>query len=181
MNIFVLDRDPVQAARMHCDKHVVKMVLETAQLLSTASRRAGSEPDHPRMKALAEAYMQKHMPLAYKPTHVNHPCTKWATSNSVRWRWLYQLGKELCKEYTYRYGKVHKSQAVIESLHFPLFDSCWIEPDLEPFVLAMPDQYKTDDPVESYRNYYLNEKLGLLYYTKRKPPDWLEGIAERKY
>ena len=150
MNIFYLDRDPKTCASMHCDKHVVKMVLETAQLLCTTQWLCGS-------------------PAQYKATHKNHPSAVWARENISNYRWLCKLGLELCYEYTHRYGKIHKSQSIIE----------WCvnnEPTLPNGVfsdppLAMPDHCKTSDSVESYRNYYIKEKSHLASW-KTKRPDW---------
>ena len=112
-------------------------------------------------------------PLAWQ----NHPCSKWATSNSVRWRWLRQLGLELCKEYTYRYGRVHTTQALIENAIYPVFGGCWITPNLEPFEQCMLPQYKCDDAITAYRNYYIGAKQHLLSYTKREVPFWLLEIG----
>ena len=93
MNIFYLDSRPHVAAKDHCDKHVVKMILESAQMLCTAHRELdGDVPD-----------------VFYKSTHKNHPSTIWARSKAGNYRWLYDLFVSLCDEYTYRYGKVHLS------------------------------------------------------------------------
>ena len=152
MNIFVLDEDPVFAARMLCDKHVVKMVLESAQLLSTTYWHFGQE-------------------APYKQTHKNHPCAVWARTSSANYEWLWDHGMAIAEEYTYRYGKVHKSQAVIEKLAalpvgIPMGN-------LTTFALAMPDKYKCDDVVESYRAYYIGDKGYMLSYKKREIPDWI--------
>ena len=148
MNIFVLDRNPILAAQYQHDKHVVKMVLETAQLLSTARPFEGS----------------------YKPTHHNHPCTKWAAASETNYSWLLLHGFALAEEYTYRYGKRHKSYDVMLAAHktFPTFN---VEPDT--FALAMPDQYKQVDPVAAYRAYYIAEKVNQSRWTKRPTPEWL--------
>jgi hypothetical protein len=92
MNIFYLDPNPQVAARYHVDKHVVKMVLESAQLLSAA-----------------HFVLDKNNEGMYKPTHINHPCSKWTRESKANYLWLYQLFKELSHEYTFRYGKVHKT------------------------------------------------------------------------
>ena len=92
MNIFFLSLDPAEAARLHCDKHVVKMILESCQLLYCAHWMCGTI-----------------MPSnAYKKTHPNHPCAKWVRESQANYRWLCRLGLELCGEYTFRYGKHHK-------------------------------------------------------------------------
>lgn len=148
MNIFVLDTDPSSAARLHLDKHIVKMPLETAQMLSTVN---GGTP--------------------YRITHKNHPCTIWAGKNKANYRWLVNLGLELCKEYTYRYGKVHKCQAVIEQLQSP--PKSVPDGEMSAFAQAMPDECKADDAVTAYRNYYLKHKMHIANWTKRDVPEWM--------
>ena len=96
MNIFILDEDIVLCARYHVDKHVVKMILETTQLLNNAyiKHNANLKP-------------------IYRETHKSHPCSLWASETSSNFEWLVALGMELCKEYSYRYGKVHKCQDIL--------------------------------------------------------------------
>lgn len=147
MNIFVLDLDPYKAAQYHCDKHVVKMVLETAQILSTITGHG------------------------YRPTHLNHPCTVWARESTANFQWLYDLGLALGKEFYHRYRKRHKSSFVIAE-QWPPPKSVPSGP-LTPFALAMPDEFKTEDPVESYRAYYRVGKEHILWYTRRELPEWL--------
>lgn len=144
MNIFVLDYDPVQAARAQCDKHVVKMIVETAQMLCTV----GIGP--------------------YKRTHVNHPCTVWAGHSLSNFNWLKIHGLELCKEYTFRYGREHKTEQVIRSV---LPGENMVDVGLSRFALAMPDEYKCEDVVRSYRAYY-HSKSSFARWTKRKVPSW---------
>jgi hypothetical protein len=152
MNIFVLHNNPKIAAQMHNDKHVVKMILETAQLLCTSIIVNGGE-------------------APYKCTHVNHPSAIWARESKANYLWLVKLGLFLCKEYTFRYNKVHKSKAVIEYClkNMPNFE----KKEMTDFALAMPDQYKLGSAVESYRAYYLGEKMPISNWTKRDKPDWL--------
>ena len=123
MNIFALSSDPHEAARWAIDKHVIKMVLETAQILSTVSWRYGVE-------------------APYRPTHAQHPCTLWAGETIANWHWLLEHGLALADEYARRYGREHKSRAVIEwaALH----GGRPAEGDLTPFAQAMPDQYRTE-------------------------------------
>ena len=161
MNIFALDNDPVQAAQMQCDKHVVKMVLETGQMLSTIQRGFGNDD-----------------PILYRPTHVNHPCTRWAAASAENYDWLVAHFDALADEYTYRYDKQHLTHKKLADVtrHAPtaLRDK---HAGLSPFALAMPDKYKSDDPVHSYRWYYLNDKANILYYTKRQRPRWLADMV----
>lgn len=151
MNIFALDVDPIMAARMHLDKHIVKMPLETAQILSTLNA-----PNAP-----------------YKPTHKNHPCTLWAGLTDSNYRWLVALGMALSNEYTHRYGKVHKSQAVIELLQLPPA-SVLVGP-LTAFALAMPDECKQDDAVLAYREYYRKHKAHIGTWKNRERPEFMDA------
>ena len=152
MNIFLLDTLPAQCAIYHVDRHVVKMILETAQLLSTACHL-------------------NDMPVRMQPTHRNHPSAVWARSTAGNWLWLRQLGIELCKEYTYRYEKIHACQDYIKTLPCPLKDG---ELNLLGMPQCMPDEYKNPDPVQAYRNYYAYGKRELHAWKKRRMPEWLE-------
>ena len=152
MNIFVLDHDARKAAQAHCDKHVVKMCLETAQLLCSPFP-PGDAP--------------------YRRTHYNHPCAVWARTSEANYEWLLDFGEYLFEEYTYRYCKMHGSK--------PAWDWCLYHYDrLEfpeigrtPFPQCMPEQYHRDDPVKAYRRYYLLEKVRIARWDKnRPPPDW---------
>ena len=158
MNIFVLHQNPWRAAQAHCDKHVVKMILETAQILSTVIRKK-----HP-TELLTELY---------KPTHINHPCVLWAEQSYPNMTWLYNLGMALCYEYKYRYGKVHASKKVIKVCGEIIPHCDYPQSGHTPFTQAMPAQYRQLNAVKAYRNYYKNEKADLLTYTKRPKPLWL--------
>jgi hypothetical protein len=152
MNIFILDRDPKVAATMLCDKHVVKMIVETAQILCTAASKLGHE-------------------VPYRPTHAKHPCTIWVGESQSNWNWLIEHGIAMCEEYTRRYNRTHKTQAVIEwcksSDISPIVDT-----GLTPFRLSMPDQYKCNDPIKSYRDYYIGEKSGFAKWKTAEPVWW---------
>ena len=154
MNIFVLDTDIKQCAQMHCDKHVVKMVLETAQLLSTANHING-----------------KWTPSMYKPTHMHHPCTIWTAESTGNYAWLYSLFKWLCVEYTFRYDKLHKCDIKLSGVLMPSRDAA-IQP-MTPFRQAMPELYKNDNVVKAYRAYYLGDKRDIATWNKtRAAPYW---------
>ena len=140
MNIFVLDANPKKCAEYHCDKHVVKMILETAQLLCGAHHMTMSTTDQ----------------IPYKLSHKNHPCAIWVRESLSNYLYLCELGLELCKEYTYRYGKRHKSQDVIEWCVTNKVQICYKGLTAQP--KAMPDECKTESVVESYRNYYMTSK-----------------------
>lgn len=157
MNIFILDNDPAQAAIYHCDKHVVKMVLESAQMLCTNLNLAKVE-------------------TPYKSCHMNHPCTIWARKTRSNFVWLCDLGLSLCMEYTYRYGKVHKSEEVIEycySMRDTIQDG-----ELTKFAQAMPEEFKDCDPVKAYRQFYIGEKKDFAVWSKRDIPNWFKEYAE---
>ena len=150
MNIFVLDEDPKTAAAMACDKHVVKMILETAQMLCTVGIASGYE-------------------MPYGATHKHHPCTLWAGESHANWDWLIDYGLSLCAEYTVRYGKIHKSQRIIEYAH--AMNISFDEQQLTPFAQAMPPQYKNECAVTAYRAYYMGEKARIATW-KTQTPDW---------
>jgi hypothetical protein len=156
MNIFVLDTDTKKCALYHNDKHVIKMILETAQLLCGVHHMTESTHTVP-----------------YKLSHKNHPSAIWARQCLENYIWLCDLGLELCKEYTFRYGKTHKSQAVIEwcLTHKP---KLIVNDDLTPFALAMPDECKVDDAIQSYRNYYMTEKRRMANWKNREIPEWFK-------
>jgi hypothetical protein len=149
MNIFILDDDPVDAAIAQCDKHIVKMPLESAQMLCTV--------------AFAKGRVAR-----YKPTHANHPCTLWVGESLSNWIWCRDHAIALCNEYTFRYGRRHASQDVIEELETPDFD----KKIGTAFVQAMPDDVKDSDPVIAYRNYYRKYKKDFVSWRRRSPPDW---------
>lgn len=161
MNIFFLSNDPDDCARQHCDKHVVKMILETAQLLSNAHHMLDGD--------------QVIKPI-YKLTHKNHPSAVWTRASVTHYEWLWMLLGTLCREYTHRYGKVHKVErdGLIEILKTPPVNiprSSWMS---EP-PPAMPDEYKVTNVVESYRNYYRGAKRSFARWTNREIPEWFNG------
>ena len=154
MNIFVVDEDPEIAAQSLCDKHVVKMILESAQMLCTCMPLISTDDKI----------------VLYKPAFKNHPCTVWARESQQNYSWLCAHAKALCSEYTRRYKKTHKSEAIIDFVianKSPLPDI-----GLTPFAQAMPDQYKDSNTVIAYRNYYLGEKKRLAVWKYSNPPTW---------
>lgn len=158
MNIFFLSKDPIEAASMMCDKHVVKMILESAQMLSTAHRILDGD--------------ENVNPIFYKATHKNHPCAKWVREGDKNYNWLRMHMEGLGLEYFWRYDKVHKT---IKNLQFPLQVLPKNIPKLEamtPPPLAMPDEYKSDDLVESYRSYYIGAKNKIAKWKHGNVPDW---------
>lgn len=151
MNIFILSKNIKKCAKYHNDKHVIKMILEYSQILSTVCRLNGID-------------------AGYKQTHVNHPCVIWAAESKNNWLWLRELNYALHEEYKYRYGKnkIHKAYTVLESLPMPILPKIGIT----PFSQVMPEQYKNDNVVKAYRDYYTNEKYTIASWTKRTKPYW---------
>ena len=166
MNIFVLDLDVKKCAEYHCDKHVVKMVLETAQLLCGVHHIANQVTDE----------YSGNDQIPYKLSHKNHPCAIWARESLTNYLYLCELGLELCKEYTYRYGKRHKSQEVIEWCVINKPNIC--DKDFTDPPKAMPDEYKVKSVVESYRNYYMGAKSGFAVWKNREVPKWFKKEME---
>jgi hypothetical protein len=152
MNIFFLDFDVKKCAEYHCDKHVVKMILETAQLLCSAHHVTGGT-------------------APYKLSHKNHPCSIWVRASLSNYLYLCELGLALGEEYTHRYGKKHKSVEVIEwclSNRPNIHDVDFTSPPL-----SMGDEYKIgNDVIESYRNYYKGAKSEIVSWKNRETPDW---------
>lgn len=151
MNIFILDYNIQKSAQYHCDKHVVKMCIEYAQLLSGVHHHYGN-------------------PAGYKLTHKNHPCAIWARSSLSNYEYLLELALELGDEYTYRYGRTHASISVVCSLPSIKF----VDIGLTPFVkaIANPEIKSIADTVEAYREYYKKEKSSFATWKKREIPEW---------
>lgn len=159
MNIFVLDYNQKLCAQYHNDRHVVKMILETAQILSSAYYLNG----------LWCKWM-------YKRTHENHPCVRWAARSAANRAWLIKLGLELCDEYTYRFGRKHKTEDLL-NLFETLSEN--VVGRISPPALAMPDaciKFSIENfytrALESYRAYYILEKQHLAKWTRRGTPHW---------
>lgn len=148
MNIFILSEDPIEAAQFQCDKHVVKMILESAQMLCSA---VGGK---------------------YKATHLNHPCTRWVRENRSNFRWLARHAFALCVEYSYRYSKVHKSEEIIADCFTRA--NTLPEGPLTSFPMAMPVELQSENVVESYRRYY-HTKSSFAKWTRREVPYWWEN------
>ncbi len=152
MNIFILDRNIRTCARYHADQHVIKMILESAQMLcAVINQTGGSAP--------------------YKSTHLNHPCTLWAGRSLSNWLWLQRLTLALNDEYRYRYRKTvdHKSAAIVRQLPLPCIDDL----GLTEFAQVMPEQYRVPgDGVLAYRRFYIAEKAHFASWTRRRPPRW---------
>jgi hypothetical protein len=180
MNIFYLNYDTSLCAEWAVDRHVVKMILESAQMLSTAHRVLdGTEyydwsKNSRRIKRWSFPKNDSREAWLYKATHVNHPCSVWARESEGNYIWLWSLLKEYCKEYTYRYGKVHKveSSSLLYALRYPPYGmkkAYFFEPPS-----AMDDKYIISDrPEINYQNYYIHGKSHLHKWTGRRRPLWI--------
>ena len=195
MNLFILDKDPILAAMMYCDKHVIKLILECYQMLGDAVISNGATPDM--------------MPLTSKGTPLkggyhNHPVTKWVGKTRENFLWTSYHAAMLCEEYTKRYGKTHACSEGLEHLY--RMRDMIPEGPLTPFALAMPDEYRpayihvashpfavlTDEggnkithatgdlAVQAYRKYYIKDKSYFAAWNKgRDAPDWyVEGLLK---
>ncbi|MBN2301760.1 MAG: hypothetical protein JXN60_04505 [Lentisphaerae bacterium] len=154
MNIFVLDMNIDRCARYHCDQHVVKMILESTQIVCTVLNKKG-------------------FTTPYKSTHTKHPCVLWAGESFDNLQWLTRLARALNREYKYRYRKSgqHASIHVLDRIETMTFESL----GLTEFAQVMPAKYKVPgDPVKAYRNFYTGDKLRFARWTRRRKPIWIE-------
>lgn len=159
MNLFILDEDISNSVEFHCDKHVVKMPLETAQMISFAYHHQEKKPNVELM--------------AFSKTHDKHPCSIWLQKSLANFVYGCEFGIKLVEEYRYRYNS-QKHERAMQIFRKSL--KCLPEiADIgqTPFALAMPEQYKSENAVKSYRDYYCSEKISMLNYTKRKIPLWV--------
>jgi hypothetical protein len=180
VNIFALNDNPLIAATQHCDKHVVKMILESAQMLSTAHRVLDGEPE--RRPSVSGKTMSRYYSLddyreeiLYRAVHMKHPCTLWTMECVDNYKWHYRLFTHLCDEFTYRYGKVHatdrKLRKYLKSFPFRIP----ITGKRTPFRLAMGSnpECMLEDPIESYRAFYKTKQERFSMTWKKRPtPDW---------
>ena len=179
MNIFYLHEDPIQNIKWHVDKHVVKMATEYAQLLSTAHRVIDGELYEGRTKNNHRIKRWK-LPdnredILYKASHVNHPCNVWVRESKSNYRLMYQIYMACLAEYTYRYGKIHgASKPSISLLRAP--DNIK-DIGLTELPQAMPKYCKViGNPIQAYKNYYINEKNGFANWKNRTRPTWYGNI-----
>ena len=159
MNIFYFDECPVKSAQAQPDKMLVKMPLETAQMLCTAHRVLDGDDYADRVGLYKEAYK-------------NHPCTIWARSGVINYSWLYRHFIALGEEYKYRYGREHGSITKLKDALQPHPENIDPNPVMTPLAQAMPDEYKDDNPIVAYRNYVIHEKHYAQWNKNRKQPTW---------
>lgn len=178
MNIFYVHENPKIAAQSLCDSHVVKMILESCQMLSTAHRvldgveTAGKSKSGRNVKRWILNDNREN--VLYLACHINHPSSKWVRESIGNYNWLFEHMHELCMEYTYRYNKKHKCFGNLSSLLYsPPFNLKELEMTTIP--CAIPNEFIiSDDAVENYRNYYVNGKKHLHKWKRREPPEWIK-------
>lgn len=158
MNIFYLDPDPCVSAKMLVDQHVLKMGIESAQMLSTAHWMTGGT-------------------APYKKAHVNHPSTKWTRDSIDHYRWLAIHAKAILQEYTSRYGKIHKTEEIVDWLI--INEPNILNGGFVPPPQCMPEEYKNENTVKAYRTFYVKDKLAIkgLKYAKAEAPSWINEFA----
>lgn len=175
MNIFYVDKSPVIAAQSLVDKHVVKMILESAQLLSTAHRVLdGIEMlDTTSGRKIKRFYLNDEREhIVYKSTHVNHPSARWIRESVENYLWLVEHFYALMSEYTHRYGKKHKCFDIAYYIQSP--PKNLNDYSMTTIPCAMDKKYiVSNDPIENYRNYYRVGKQHLHTWTKRDKPEWI--------
>ena len=175
MNIFVTDSSPVKSAQVLPDKHIVKMPLETCQMLSIVASDKWGHGFGVLPKVDGTPYKTD------KGAFRNHPCTAWANSFVTNWQWLLAHGFALCDEYAARYGKVH-------TCHHTLLAAKEILPTGDPtgrsgkgptpFARAMPNEFKFDTSIDTFTAYkmYIASKPWVASNYLRDPskkPDWV--------
>jgi len=182
INIFYLDSIPTVCAKYHNDKHCIKMILEYAQLLSTAHRVLDGTQSIG-LSATGRKQTRYVLPdsresIMYSATHINHPSAVWVRQSMSNYMWLSHLLAELCKEYTYRYGKVHKTErdGLVAMLLNQTPNNISTKEFTEP-TPAMPEDVKVaGDSIKSYKNYYISNKQHLASWqgkvNSRNVPEW---------
>lgn len=181
MNIFYINEDPKLCAQEHNDKHVVKMILEYAQLLSTAHRMIDGVLTEGLSKSgrKSKRYVlpDRREEVLYVATHANHPSAKWTRHSKDNYDWLFKMWTYLLEEYTHRYGKVHSSQRIAHQLATSP-NGIPTKEGFSPPWRAMPDDVKIgNDSLASYRNYYITHKYKMSRWTNRQVPNWFaDGI-----
>jgi len=177
MNLFLLSKIPKLIAQYHCDKHIVKMILELTQMLYTAYHKLHNN----------DKWIEKCQNKVYKPTHRKHPITLWVGSHINNYKFATEVGIELCKEFKKRYKKEHACCSHIKWLKnnppkaklFKLetsensyYAKKGLPDGVTPYPLAMPSKYHQNDAVKAYRDYYKNDKLAFACWKYSKKPYW---------
>ena len=179
MNLFYLHEDPWRSAELHCDKHVVKMIIEYAQMLSTAHRMLDGEQytDSSSGRRIQRWELENSNmdEVLYKASHINHPSTRWVRENAVQYQYAYDMFTALCDEYTYRYEKTHltdsKLRGLLNRLPHNITLGKWSEPPQ-----CMPDDVKSESTLDAYHKYYAIYKKEFAKWTDRPVPQFMSIV-----
>ena len=184
MNIFIIDRNPIIAAEMLCDQHVVKMVTESVQMLSTCHRVLDGKmeiaPSRSGKRNVARYRLSDGRDsVLYHAVHYNHPCNTWIREDAIHYEWLSMHTVALNFEYTKRYKKTHACDSIIQylvdvgpPLNIPNYSTGSRLLGNHRFVQAMPNEYKDPDPIKAYRNFYIGSKSKFARWRFTTPPKW---------
>lgn len=182
MNIFILHENPKEAAIMHCERHILKMIIEHTQMLAAAyyhtigiSRKKEIAENQEKVSQLFKGFPRKDEDGNDKPyaiTHVNHPCTVWTRESLTNFNWLLDCTKYMCEEFTYRYGGKHSVEFIIDWMYENPPNLKDI--GLTEFAQAMPDVYKSDSATEAYRKYYAYKTtyMKVNWKLEERIPNW---------
>lgn len=179
MNIFVLDLDPEKCAQYHCDKHLVKMITESNQILGSIAytargvyRKVDITPVFIEKTFKGFPRQENGKPHPYGIGYRNHPCTQWAAKSLGNYRWLCILNAEMSKEYTRRYGRKHAGEEITRwyATNHPELPMLGVT----PFAQAMPDDCKNPNAVVAYRQYYKKHKARIAKWAHSPTPSWWE-------
>ena len=181
MNIFYLDPSASRSAELHCDKHVVKMIVEYAQLLSTTHRVLDGEmyidsSSGRKIKRWRHPDSGFEANL-YKACFVNHPSAVWVRESPWNYNWLHALWYSLCGEYTYRYNKDHATYIKLAKYLQATPANLFFDKEATVLPQCMPDDVKADDPVDAYQNYYIKYKKDFARWTRRPTPEFMKEAA----
>lgn len=175
MNIFYLSHNPKECAEYHVSRHISKMMIEYSQLLSTAHRVLDGQlttiTNSTGRKSKQYILNNIKNDILYKSTHINHPSAIWVRESAENYQWLWNLTNEVSKEYTFRYGKIHKSSLLLGTLK-DIPKNISNKPFTQP-AQAMPDEYKDNDSIIAYRNYYKHGKKHLHDWKNRNVPTFI--------
>ena len=176
MNIFYVNKDATEAAISLVDSHVVKMILESCQLLSTEHRLLDGVPvkDKTKTGRNVTRYLlsDSRNDILYQSTHINHPSSVWCRQTVENYQWLHTHLMSLLNEYTYRYGKIHKCTNVAVAL-YQVPNNILSGKFTDPTPAMKPEFLIGKDSLKSYRNYYIKGKVHLHKWTKREMPRWI--------
>ena len=179
MNIFYLHLDPVESAKLHCDKHVVKMIIEYAQMLSTAHRMLDGK-EYIDASSGRRIKRWKHPNsnmdgVLYKASHINHPSAQWVRQNAIQYQYMYDMFTALCDEYTFRYGKTHmtdtKLRVLLNELPSNIILGTW-----NPPPQCMPEDVKMMSSILAYHKYYAKYKKNFAVWTDRPVPKFMSEL-----